>query len=107
MFVVVATIFEIVALVFLFLKQCRDTEGNRSPSFNQDMIEIPSGDDDLFDRSIIWWLMIKGFNIGSRICLVFAFVLQVLSALITVIFCIMARFNMDKVFNVWKVSWLI
>ena len=54
MFVVVATIFEIVALVFLFLKQCRDTEGNRSPSFNQDMIEIPSGDDDLFDRSIIW-----------------------------------------------------
>jgi len=56
MFVVVATIFEIVALVFLFLKQCRDTEG---------------------------------INIGSRICLVFAFVLQVLSALVTVIFCIM------------------
>ena len=50
MFVVVATIFEIVALVFLFLKQCRDTEGNRSPSFNQYMFEIPIRNDVLFDR---------------------------------------------------------
>ena len=38
----------------------------------------------------------KGINIGSRICLVFAFVLQVLSALVTVIFCIMARFYTIK-----------
>ena len=44
MFVVVATIFEIIALVFLFLKQCRDTEGNCSSRFNQNMFEILSGD---------------------------------------------------------------
>ena len=38
MFVVVATIFEIVALVFLFLKQCRDTEGKRSPISRPDFV---------------------------------------------------------------------
>ena len=45
----------------------------------------------------------KGINIGSRICLVFAFVLQVLSALVTVIFCIMARFYTIK-FKTFKVQ---